>query len=70
MLARVLGYVGDLLTLFFGDKVPLNSNRIKKLLVSLTVNCDKVRDELGFCPGRTFEQGIKCEVDWYLRGKI
>lgn len=33
------------------------------------IDASKIRDELGWTPSRTFEQGIEETVDWYLNNK-
>ena len=34
------------------------------------VSTDRIKNELGFKPMYTFEQGMRETVDWYLKNKI
>lgn len=44
--AKLLGITGD----FFGDRFPINSQRLKKMTESLTFSNHKLTSELGFIP--------------------
>jgi nucleoside-diphosphate-sugar epimerase len=50
-IAKIMGYVGDLL----GDKVPINSSKIKKITSDLTFDDSKARELLDWKPQSVLE---------------
>ena len=50
-------------------KVTGKSAEIERLLSSLQVDSSPFRQELGWQPPYTLEQGLKATVDWYLQSK-
>ncbi|MEQ1525882.1 MAG: SDR family oxidoreductase [Gallionella sp.] len=44
------------------------STQVDRLFGSLQVSNQKIRNELGWCPPFTLEQGLRATADWYNRG--
>ena len=63
---RVAGIAGDCWTIATGKPASINSQKVKELLEPSWI-CDssKARENLGFKPGITLENGIRMTIDWY-----
>ena len=59
--------VGDLIGRLRGRRFFFNSVGLEKLLGSAWWSCEKIRQELGYCPTRTFEASVEEMIAAYRR---
>jgi nucleoside-diphosphate-sugar epimerase len=74
MLADALGVAPKLfpfpeLLLFIGGKLCGKGQAVDRLLGSLVVDISKIKQDLGWQPPYSMEEGIKKTADWYLNEK-
>ena len=54
-----LGRIADLVSAATRVRLPINSDRIRKLSMSTRFRCDRIRTELGFTPRQTLREGLE-----------
>ena len=68
--ARTAGAFGDLCSRWSGKAVLLNSQKVEEFLqTAWTCSSQRIRDELGYRPQYSLEQGIKETLAWYREEK-
>ena len=68
-LFRVAGKIGDRVTPWL--PWPLTSDRVQRLMDSLQVDPRRIREELGFTPPYSMEEGMRETVSWFAsRGMV
>lgn len=65
-IAWVLGYLCELKTRLIRGPVILTRFRVECASKNMIYNNSKIRDELGFIPKVSVEEGVKRTVEWYL----
>ena len=63
-LGKCMGIIGDIFERISNRTMPINSSRFRKLSTSLTFSCDRIKEQIGYRPVKSFQEGIKDEIRW------
>ncbi len=61
-IAKVIGMAGDVLGMALGRPIPFGLATVRKLSTDLTFSCERIKNELGYTPVQSLEDGIMEEV--------
>jgi nucleoside-diphosphate-sugar epimerase len=65
-----IGEIVDTILKVTGDKPKVEYDVTKPTTIPFrAVSIDRIKNELGFEPNYTFEQGIKETIDWYVKNE-